>query len=636
MTESDRVPPQASSLSLRTLAREIRQDFGRSWEGLVAFELLFHAFKAWLWLPAIALVLSIIMAQTGNVAVGNTEILGFLLSPLGLCYAAAFACAAAALILLEEAGILAMVAVKEANHQVTVSRALVVSLRHVVRVAKLGSIKVVLLAMTLLPLLGIAALVYALLLTQHDIYFYWTMRPPRFWFAAGIGALIATVGGICLVVLYVWWSLALPILLFERQPASAALRLSRQRTRGQVKRIACLQLGWIGFCFVLGVLLVLLYQWLAAAMVDWTGLSSMGAILFLLVLQGLLIAGLSFLATVGQVLLARRIYLARNRDLGIEAGTLLPAEKGTLGEGPVVVSPWIRPLVWAAIGIVLLSPVVVGWNAWHQVASTRTLAQVTAHRGHDRLAPENTLSALRKGIESGADYVEIDVHLTSDGVLMLLHDRDLKRVTGDSRRLDQLTRAEVQQLDAGSWFSPEFKGERVPTLEEAIDVCRGHIRMNIEVKTFGPVGPVVTETVRVIHDQDFADQCIITSLSYRALQEVKRQDPTLLTGFIVAQSVGDIGRLDVNALSVRAEHLTDAMMLAAHQRGLDMLAWTVNDPQQMLELYYRGVDNLIVSDPELAVGVRDYWNNMSDAERLVVSTRILLGLSPRFDVSPSE
>lgn len=114
--------------------------------------------------------------------------------------------------------------------------------------------------------------------------------------------------------------------------------------------------------------------------------------------------------------------------------------------------------------------------------------QITAHRGASGSAPENTLIALQKAIEAGADYAEIDVQETSDGRLVLLHDPDLKRTTGLKKNIWQTTYNELKHLDAGSWFSDEFSAERIPLLEDAIELVRGKMLLNIELK------PMVTSS----------------------------------------------------------------------------------------------------------------------------------------------
>src|SRR5262249_28320691 len=151
----------------------------------------------------------------------------------------------------------------------------------------------------------------------------------------------------------------------------------------------------------------------------------------------------------------------------------------------------------------------------------RPPVRVTAHRGDARAAPENTLSAMRKAIESGADYAEMDVQLTADGEAVLLHDRDLMRVAGVPRRLDEVSFAEVRQLDVGSWFDPAFSGERVPTLAEVIDLCRGRIRLNIELKVFGPDRRLAQKVADVVREQHLESDCLVTSLDYEALVEAR-------------------------------------------------------------------------------------------------------------------
>jgi glycerophosphoryl diester phosphodiesterase len=235
---------------------------------------------------------------------------------------------------------------------------------------------------------------------------------------------------------------------------------------------------------------------------------------------------------------------------------------------------------------------------------------------------------MRKAIERGADYAETDVQLTADGKVVLLHDRDLRRVAGLSRRLDELSYDEVRRLDVGSWFDPAFAGERVPTLAQVINLCRGKIRLNIEMKFFGPDRRLAREVARIVREQDFDADCLVTCFDYDALVEVKRYNPRLRTGLIVAGALGDVSRVEVEALSVRADFLSDELLRAAHRHGREVHVWTVNDAGRMTRLMKRGVDNIITSDPDLAIRVRDEWASRTGAERLVLASRLLLGLEP--------
>ncbi len=126
-----------------------------------------------------------------------------------------------------------------------------------------------------------------------------------------------------------------------------------------------------------------------------------------------------------------------------------------------------------------------GWRPWRRGVSDPLpgLAQVIGHRGAAARAPENTLAGLRKAHELGAGWVEFDVMLSSDGVPILIHDETLERTTSGSGRVDRHSAAEIQALDAGSWFDPAFRDERVPTLSEAVAVLLElNLGANVEIK----------------------------------------------------------------------------------------------------------------------------------------------------------
>ena len=177
---------------------------------------------------------------------------------------------------------------------------------------------------------------------------------------------------------------------------------------------------------------------------------------------------------------------------------------------------------------------------------------VVAHRGCERLAPENTLSAFRKAIEVGADFAELDVQETADGIVVVLHDRDLMRVAGDPRRIADLTFAEARKLDLGRRFSPEYAGERIPTLAEVIELARGKIKLQIELKYYGKDRGLAAKIADLIHREGFESECEVTSLDYDGLMAAKRRNPRLTVVALLTYALGDPGRLDVDGLSVNA------------------------------------------------------------------------------------
>lgn len=599
-------------LTLSVLVRSACRDFRRSWAGLVVFEVAFKLLVAWLLVPAVAAVLAGVLARAGHVAVSNHDILAFLLTPLGALYAAIFGTVAVALLLAEQAGVMLL-----AGPCGSAGRGFRAFPGKAWRILRLSFGKVLLLALTLVPFVVLGVLTYAAFLTGHDIYFYWKERPPVFWVAAGIGGVILSLAVAAGLVLYVRWAFALPILLFEKGTRNP-LRASRDRVRGVAWRVGFVLLGWQLAALLVGIAGAAVVRIVAAAVLAGAGERPTARILVLLGAQGALLAMLSFVTAVGQGLLTRRLYLHRSEQLGIA----LPSEPDPEESR----SPWPRRVALVALAAVLLAPLAL-WVELTRRPEVRRVG-VTAHRGHARAAPENTLGAIRKAIESGADYAEIDVQLTADGIPVLLHDRDLMRVAGDPRRLTDLTFDEVRKLDVGSWFGPQFAGEKVPTLAEVIELSRGRMKLNIELKAFGPAPDLGPTVARLVREKDFDADSLVTSFNLDALAEVKRLNPRVRTGLIVAHAIGDVSRVDVDVLNVRADHLTDELIRDAHRRGREVHAWTVNDPRQMAELIKRGVDNILTSDPDVLIRVRDEWEGVGGPERLVLASRLLLGLEP--------
>ena len=147
---------------------------------------------------------------------------------------------------------------------------------------------------------------------------------------------------------------------------------------------------------------------------------------------------------------------------------------------------------------------------------------VTAHRGVHRRAPENTAASIRDAIAAGADYAEIDVQLSKDGVLVVTHDSDFSRMAGVAKRVWDLTYAEIRAIPLGAEAAPEFRNEAVPTFDEVLAIARDRIRLNIELKYDGDHQPRLAErVVETVRARQMTNQVIIQCLEYEPLLEVQ-------------------------------------------------------------------------------------------------------------------
>jgi len=229
--------------------------------------------------------------------------------------------------------------------------------------------------------------------------------------------------------------------------------------------------------------------------------------------------------------------------------------------------------------------------------------EITAHRGSSARAPENTLAAVRQAIADGCDFIEIDVQTCADGAVVVVHDRNLLRVAGDARRVEDLTLAELRRMDVGRWFSSQFTGEHVPTLEEVLDLVRGKVRLNIELKYNRPDPNLVPAVLERLRRGRFLGQCVLTSMDPAALCALKTAEPAACTGLILRNAVGRLSRMQGDFLSVAVRRVTAAFVDRAHRAGKPVHVWTVNKPAAMARMIELGVDNLITDVPAVLRGV---------------------------------
>lgn len=227
--------------------------------------------------------------------------------------------------------------------------------------------------------------------------------------------------------------------------------------------------------------------------------------------------------------------------------------------------------------------------------------KVMAHRGASTEAPENTMAAFQKAIDDMADYIELDVQLTNNGEVIVMHDSNAYRTTGVDANIVNMTYKEVKTLDAGSWFSDEYVGENVPSLKEVLELTQGKIKLNIELKPADNGTALAKNTVRLIEKYNMVNDCVITSFSESALKAVKTYNQGIKVGYILSAAYGDFYDMkNVDFFSVNAAFLSKRTIDAIHNSGKRVYAWTVNNKESIKNLTNKGVDGIITDNPVLA------------------------------------
>ncbi len=225
---------------------------------------------------------------------------------------------------------------------------------------------------------------------------------------------------------------------------------------------------------------------------------------------------------------------------------------------------------------------------------------IIAHRGASHAAPENTLAAFKKAIEFGSDYAELDVCQTKDGEIVLMHDDTLKRTTNGTGKIWTFTLKELKQLDAGSWFGEEFKGEPIPTLLEVIQCVKGKMKLNIEVKVSRDEPEIARKIVDIIRAEAFEKECIVTSFDRKIVEKVKKIAPDIKTGFIFNREYPpDVFEGNWEALCCNYRIVNKEFVLKAKNSHKIIYVWTVNRKEEMRRLIDLKVDGIITNVPDL-------------------------------------
>ncbi len=234
---------------------------------------------------------------------------------------------------------------------------------------------------------------------------------------------------------------------------------------------------------------------------------------------------------------------------------------------------------------------------------------VVAHRGDSGQAPENTRLAIERAIDIGVDMVEVDVRLTKDGMPVLIHYAWLEQTTTGRGLVADHTWEEIRRLDAGVWMGPEFAGERVPSLEDVLDLARGRVPLNLDFQTSDAVAP----SVAMVRESGLTGEVVVSGCRvecFDIMGAATNEITTLLNpddlsaGIDPAEAVAAVRRsIDaagaLGAAGINPEHsLVDAALAArAREAGLGVWVWVVDDEERFVELIDMGVTAVTTNRP---------------------------------------
>ncbi|MBW2432280.1 MAG: glycerophosphodiester phosphodiesterase [Deltaproteobacteria bacterium] len=598
----------------RSTIERLRSDF----KAAIAFEFWATLILTVSIVPASGWLLNRLVAASGQFAVSDNDLIAFFLSTPGILFLIFSVGFVLAFWFAEQVGLLIISIRASFTKKIAVSQVLWEQIAHFPALVRLGLLQATGFLVASIPFVLGIGLVYWLLLTEFDLYFYINVKPLSFWIALIIAGAISAIYFLLSGWLYVRWLFSIPILVFEDTSPIGALKKSWQQTRGRFWQLTLPLAIWWVVLLTSSFATTWLVRAAAAQLLDHTGLTLKTVLPIVLITLALM----TFLDIVW-LIIAKIVHVMLMADFYLENSDGEQKLKAPITETPKLSPRAIKRIGWGVAGVALIVGVGSGAAFLRGFNIERTV-EITGHRGSKVRAPENTLSALQQAIAEGADFAEIDVQTTADGVVVLFHDADLMRVASLDRRLRDINYGELRDIDVGSWFAPQFSNERIPTLQQAIDLSRGRIKLNIELKFTWP-DPVLTQKVAdLIRQNNFSADCVVSSLNFQALTEIKQRSPELITGFIVFTVAGNLPRMKADFLSLNAKRATPRLVKQLHRHGRAVHVWTVNDFNNVISMVERGVDNVITDYPR---GVRRFieeWRALSDGERIVLMLRNLI------------
>lgn len=239
---------------------------------------------------------------------------------------------------------------------------------------------------------------------------------------------------------------------------------------------------------------------------------------------------------------------------------------------------------------------------------------VLAHRGANKVAPQNTLLAFQKALDFGADGLETDVHLSKDGHIVICHNYTIDETSNGTGRVDEMTLSQLKGFDFGSYFGDEFKGVSLPTLSELLDLTKSMKLINIEIKPPQKDSDLVKKVVEAIHQYGIVENSIVSCFDPECIRLVKEIDKNIKTGLLyeddkLGHEIMTFGvakyckQLNADAAHPHRKLITRKEVMELHNLGIAVNPWTVNKEEEIIRFTEWGCDALISDVPDYCIKV---------------------------------
>lgn len=601
---------------------------------MAGWTVLVYALFTALLLPMLTAFLNWGIFRGDRMIVGNDELYTWFFSPAGSIYLFVAILIVLIGLVIRFSGLFQIVTDFHANETVSVKNTFlhIVPRFHVI--VKLCAITIAGFILLLLPLLLGLGIIYWSLLTEFDINYYILSTPPEWYIAVRWSIFWGSLWGLFALFLIACSLPALPAYLSGDKSILGSIKevwnAPLFKTLKLIKTMTLVVAVWFLIRLIFEGLLLASFL----ALSEWVQLSfeslrlivlTTGTYLFLSITIGSIISffGFSMISTV----IINFYYDHARPGINIQVPDFLRLTRKTFG----LFIWWTKPIrATALILTVFLGGLGVSYFISQDEADNQTVLNI-AHRANALGAPENSIAALENSIALGADMVEIDVQLTSDGEVIVIHDVDFIRVTGNPARVRETTYSEISDLLLITDQEIPDQKRRVPTLAEFIDAADNDIKFLIELKYYGFYPELAERAVEVVREKNIEDRTLFMSLSMDALRQMNQIAPEFAMGYTSAAAAGNLHRLPANFLAAFHQNLSVQLVSEFSSQGRPVFAWTVNNAQDMISAIEVGATGLITDRPDLANTVIEEMKSLTRAERLLLNVGLLVIDPPVYD-----
>ncbi|MDQ0116062.1 glycerophosphodiester phosphodiesterase [Paenibacillus harenae] len=580
---------------LRLLGKSVR-DFRASYPKLLLFEYLYMLLTSAVIIPVITFIFNRVLTVIGSGSLLNGEVYRLGLSYEGVFGLILIGLVASFALFIELCVLIIMVQQRYFGREVTILDALFTTLRQTPRLLGFGVVQLLVFLLVLIPFID----------SPLSASFYALFNVPIFLRSKVMSASTTmTIVYILVLIAALYtvlrWIFVLHFTMLEGKTITEAIRSSLALTRGRRLQLFfslfLLNAAIFGFGFVSIHTLSFLPSWL-----DINVLKVFTAH-YSLTLSTILTYMLTLLLLPINMIFLTRLFYYLGRNNGVKPLNRVRVYRSRLGRLEERISAYLRDkgrrrtrLIYIAIAAVYLSVALfLGFKANDNLVYAKWSVLISAHRGDTDNAPENSLPSILSAIEKGIKSVEIDVQMTKDGVAVLNHDYNLRRVSGVTKRVSELTYVELSDIVIGR----DANGDPIPipTLSEALAESQGRIKLLLDLKPYGPSGDLVRSVVGLVQYFGMEEDVYIQSFDSQTLQQIRAIAPEIKIGQILYFALGDLSALDVDFYTIEKVMLTEQLVERVHAAGREIWVWTVNSQRNMKEVLKFQIDGIITDYP---------------------------------------